>query len=586
VTVESDNPYIPFGYNYTTPELFAVDLDSAHASATGVSYLDADFGFGPALLLDKSLLSDVTVYEGDLVTHNVRLVNTRPGSEQGPSQYTLWAADLPTDGSPPVSTSGNQAWFNRQEGIGIPDSRYAVCGLKDNTQQYGTTGYNIGIRPGTVLTVAYRLYLKEIEELKTGTGQADTLEVSLWLTNEKQAPLTFDYSAADFSEPAGETCVFSQILTRSWAWSDFRDNQVELGFLGEKGSGNAPEVVGLDAAALIITSDEPCGGPNDSIAVLPMTDTYDADKLSFISTAPPEDSVYTTDTPYTTTGVISWTNLSPLNAGQVKQLTLLFEALELPNRDSTTVTNTLAVTGALYANGGQCTRPATWSPTRSWAPAPSPTWCGMTTASVWEVPLRMESRQSGSPASVFVVVELWQDDGDSNFERGSGSNDDDLVLSTTTTITGFYLFDGFQNGDYLVCVDPATLPTGFSKTGDPDAPDVPCAGNCDNTGGTLAPIPINNSATLTTNDDDLDQDFGYYGNSIIAGTIWHGRNQSGTESPDAGEEWLTSVVVTLTNGTLMPTTTAENGCFRFIGPYTGTYTVTVDAASGDMGSGA
>jgi hypothetical protein len=135
VTVESGDPYIPFGYNRTTPELFAVDLDSARASTTGVSYLGADFGFGPVLLLDKSRLSDVTVCEGDLLTYAVSLVNTRPGGEQGLCQYTLWATDLPTDGSPPVSTSGNQPWHNRHEGIRVLNSRYAVCDSKDKSQQ-------------------------------------------------------------------------------------------------------------------------------------------------------------------------------------------------------------------------------------------------------------------------------------------------------------------------------------------------------------------------------------------------------------------------------------------------------------------
>jgi hypothetical protein len=365
--------------------------------------------------------------------------------------------------------------------------------------------------------VAYRLCLKEIEGLKTGTGQADNLEVSLWMTNEKQAPLTFDYTAADFSEPAGETYVLSQILRRSWAWSDFRDNQVEPGFLGDKGSDNQPGDIGLDAAALIITTDEPCLGANDTIAVLPMTDTYDADKLRFISAAPPEDSVCTTDTPYTKTGVISWTNLGPLYAGQVKHLTLLFETLEPPNGVSTTVNNTVAVAGALYVNG----RPV---------------------------------------------------------------HDATLVLTTTTTITGSYLFDGLRDGDYLVYVDPTALPAGFSQTGDPDVPDTSCGVSCDDTGGTVSPIAINNSDPITTNDDDLGQDFGYYGDATIDGTIWHDRDRSGTSSPDAGEEWLTGVVVTLTNGTLLTTTADENGYFRFVGPYTGTYTVSADAASGNMGT--
>jgi hypothetical protein len=74
--------------------------------------------------------------------------------------------------------------------------------------------------------------------------------------------------------------------------------------------------------------------------------------------------------------------------------------------------------------------------------------------------------------------------------------------------------------------------------------------------------------------------------SIIEGTVWHDRNRSGTSAPDTGEEWLASVVVTLTIGVdTYTTTTDSNGYFQFIGNYTGTFTVTVDADTGDMSSG-
>jgi uncharacterized repeat protein (TIGR01451 family) len=577
VTVKSDDPYIPYGYNYTTPELFAVDLDAAHATATGVSYLDADFGFGPVLRLDKSLVSDVTVYEGDLVTYNISLLNTRPGSEQGLCQYTLWATDVPTDGSPPAPATGNQAWDNRHEGIGVPNSTYAVADMENNSQNYGLTGYNIGVQAGNILTVEYRLYLKEIVEFITGKNNEDKLVVSLWLSDTEQAPLTFEYTGADFSEPAGGTYVFSQVLTRAWAWSDFRDNQVELGVEADQGSTSPYGDIGVDAAALIITTDQPCGGPNDTIAVLPVTDTYDADKLRFVSAMPPEDSLYTTNTPYLNTGVISWTNLGPLDAGQIKQLTLLFEALEPPNGVSTTLTNTVGVSGALYANGRPVHQASDWVTNTVLG-------TGSIGDTVWNDSDQDGVEDDGEPGIGFVVVELWLDDGDATFERGSGSNDDSLILTTTTTITGFYLFDGLQDGDYFVYVDPSTLPIGFSQTGDPDVAG-PCDGSCDNTGGTNGPIPINNSDGITTNDDNLDQDFGYYGPALIDGTIWHDRNRSGTGSPEAGEEWLTGVVVTLTNGSLLTTTTDANGYFRFEGLSAGTYTVTVGPSSGDMSSG-
>ncbi|MGD1993025.1 MAG: SdrD B-like domain-containing protein [Anaerolineae bacterium] len=573
VAVESDDPYIPFGYNFTTPEVQAVDLDSAHASSTGVTYRDADFGFGPVLRVDKASLADGVVYEGETVTYTISLVNTRPGNgtdSAGYCQYTIWSDALSADGNPPSPETGNQIWQDNEEALGAPNSVYAVADLENNTQQLGLSDFNIGPQAGNILTVEYRLYFKEVAELQAN----DNIEVSLWLTDTKHSTLVFEYAGADFPGSAGDTYVFTEVLTRAWAWSDFTLNRTELGLVADKGNTAPYGDIGLDAAALIITTDQQnCGGPNDTISVLPMTDTYDASKLRFVSADPPATATGTAGEPYAATGVISWTNLGPLYAGQVKQVTVFFEALEPANGISTTITNTVTVTHALYANGRPVHEASDWV-------TDTVQGTGSIGDVVWNDITQDGVQDSGEPGIPFVVVELWQDDGDGSFEP-SGANSDDFVLTTTTTITGFYLFDGLPDGDYFVRVDATTLPTGFTQTGDPD-------GTLDHVGGTTTPITINNSDASSTNDDDLDQDFGYSGNTIIDGTIWHDRNQSATSTPDDGEEWLTSVTITLTNssGAVVATTTSDqNGYFRFVGAYNGTYTVTVGTGTGDMATG-
>jgi hypothetical protein len=61
--VDTGDPDLPYGYGLTTAGVYAVDLDSAGTNPAMVSYLLADFGFGPVLLVDKARSSSAPVYE-------------------------------------------------------------------------------------------------------------------------------------------------------------------------------------------------------------------------------------------------------------------------------------------------------------------------------------------------------------------------------------------------------------------------------------------------------------------------------------------------------------------------------------------
>jgi hypothetical protein len=107
-----------------------------------------------------------------------------------------------------------------------------------------------------------------------------------------------------------------------------------------------------------------------------------------------------------------------------------------------------------------------------------------------------------------VTLRLYNDvNGNTKYDAGT----DTLVTSTTTDISGQYLFSGLADGNYVVVVDPATLPSGYEQSADPTVPGS-CRGtaDCNNEGG----------ATLAGN-SDLTVDFGYvlYGNYSISGTI-------------------------------------------------------------------
>ncbi|MEO7341249.1 MAG: SdrD B-like domain-containing protein [Luteolibacter sp.] len=111
-------------------------------------------------------------------------------------------------------------------------------------------------------------------------------------------------------------------------------------------------------------------------------------------------------------------------------------------------------------------------------------------------------------------------------------NADDIRQSNeqfaTTDSNGAYLISGLIAGTYTVVVDAATLPAGVTNTGDPD---VTKNGRTD--------------VTLTASESNTTTNFGYQGNSPIAGHLYIDTNKNGTQ--DSGEPDLASVDVLITD---------------------------------------
>ena len=80
-----------------------------------------------------------------------------------------------------------------------------------------------------------------------------------------------------------------------------------------------------------VTTDEPCGY-SDVLNPAPVTDVYDADRLTFVSAEPAEAGVTTGGvSPYANTGTITWNTVGPIYAGETKVITVTFTALEPPD---------------------------------------------------------------------------------------------------------------------------------------------------------------------------------------------------------------------------------------------------------------
>lgn len=147
---------------------------------------------------------------------------------------------------------------------------------------------------------------------------------------------------------------------------------------------------------------------------------------------------------------------------------------------------------------------------------------------------------------------------------------DDIVYPFTTDANGDYLVDLLPGGEYVVTVTGG-IPAGIANNFDADGGD-------DDT----------SSLTLGAGEDNLDQDFGYAGDSSIGDLVWHDDNRNGVL--DGAEAGLANVEVDLLwpgfDGILgtpdddtFTVTTDGNGAYLFEGLNPGDYTVTVNVGT-------
>lgn len=158
---------------------------------------------------------------------------------------------------------------------------------------------------------------------------------------------------------------------------------------------------------------------------------------------------------------------------------------------------------------------------------------------------------------------------------GGANSADDIVITVVTDANGNYLFDGLPAGDYVVAVDPASLPDGLTPSYDLD-------------GDTTSPDG-STAVTLGATEDIDTVDFGYQGGSSIGDTVYFDRDRDGTQDVggNGDEPGLDGVVVTLTwegeNGIFgdaddetFTTTTDADGFYEFTGLPAGEFQVDVD----------
>lgn len=174
-------------------------------------------------------------------------------------------------------------------------------------------------------------------------------------------------------------------------------------------------------------------------------------------------------------------------------------------------------------------------------------------------------QDAGEPGLAGVTVLLYRDVNNNNLLDGG----DIFLAAGVTNAGGTYLFEGLADGNYVVVVNAATLPSGFSQTYDNSGP-LDGIGQADIVGGNTV----------------LSADFGYRytagGASLytIGGRVYHDLNNSGNDEGEPGFVGVDVTVVCNVGAFVVPTN--GTGVWTLAGIPQGSTCTVLDADETDL----
>ncbi|MEP2774555.1 MAG: SdrD B-like domain-containing protein [Luteolibacter sp.] len=522
VVVDDADSDLPAGYTLpsSASNRSAIDLDSTRVISTAVNDLTADWPFISALTLSKTV--SPTVYgAGQLINYTIDLENHAASvAAKTVPVRTAWASTV----------TANRSAQNPANAQGDVDLNYARLDFSQNSDALVTSGgFTYDSPTGTITKVEliFNAYLSE--------ALVDD-EVNVSVNGTVFTTLT----TAQVNTLLGSASYYTVDVTSknaTWSWAQVQALTAQL--KANKSGGPDPGTVWVDSIGFRVTTTTvapPTGTYGlASIDPLPLTDTFDAARLEYVSSSLPPTSV--------SGGTITWANAGPLNPGGRKTITVTFRAKTTSTAVSTT--NTATSTGASFVSG----RPA-----------------------------------NGATSNVAVTINprgqigdfvFWDLNNNGAFDTGEPGIPNVLVTldngaQTRTDASGYYIFRNLPDGTFTVAINTASLPwTSFTQTKDPDA-----------TVNNASTVTINNSNVSTADDGYLDRDFGYRSvSNVISGYIFQDSNGNGIK--DAGEIYLSGVNVALSGGPIgLVTPTDSSGYYSFGSLANGTYTVGVVQPSG------
>jgi len=449
----------------TTADTLAVTL------ALGQDDNDADFGFAPALRIEKRLETAAPPVIGEKITFSIDLVNALPGdsSAVGYCVYYVWPSTAATGGGT------NDSFANPNNALGAPNSTYANADFSGGANRWMSgSAFASGGRSSGITKVegVYNFYLNDYLV-------DDYLTVSM---SGGAAPWSDSFAFDEMNrQAAGEDArgyLTSEIAGTyapggAWDWDDFNVPGLTLQVdVDKNGSGEATSIY-LDAFGFRVTTDDPsCTSINSTISWLPLDDTFDPAYLQFVSADPPPSS--------TGVGSLHWDNLGPLYAGGTRTVTVNFTALAAVND----TTNTVKANEARFLNGND-TNDAGDSATVDITASGSISgrvFANTTTTGGWVTGTGYGGGDTFFPGT---RLQLWgcfstitgliltdatlPPGGDNQPCTDSANGGEWLMIATTVTgDNGAYSFTGLRDGFYNVIVDTSTLPPGFTNSVETD----------------------------------------------------------------------------------------------------------------------
>lgn len=530
VQVDRLDTDIPTGYTITSSETIAVTINNADST-------DNDFGFAPTLLVTKS--GTESVYEGEDVQYTINVSNNYPGAGVQ-KNYDLWTGTATS--APPA----NKQWTNPANAQGAPDGNVASAIFSNAKEELSTSNFTPALPAGNITKVELILRART-----TGfqTGDGSTLDFDITgttFTGNASYPVNaFSLDSATLLDGVYDITA-GKTLT-DWNLTDFAAQAMTV--TASKAGNPGTVDVYIDAVGFRITTTE-----SATLNPVPLTDTYNADELEFVSAIPAQDSASVVGS----VGTLNWDNIGPLAPGDSSSVTVNFIAKKVPNGVPIITTDTAIVTGATFENGtpandGEDTADTEIKPTAS---------IGDT---IFVDANRSGSQDLGEPGIVGVTVELL----DSN---------NNVIATDVTDANGNYLFENLIPGTYTVRVvtGTGTPLEGWTLSADPDLDGEPF--------DPANPDPLGDNQTTQTlvgGQFFSGADFGYFPPGYaLSGILWIDFNGDGIV--DENEIGLQYVTVDLydSNDTLIGTTiTDSEGAYTFAGLTNGDYYTVVDGTT-------
>ncbi|MEJ2746881.1 MAG: SdrD B-like domain-containing protein, partial [Anaerolineae bacterium] len=181
--VDTTDTDLPFGYGNTTATTYSV---KGLGTTISSPYLEADFGFGPILALDKQLVSSSPVSESHEVIYTIEMINTRPGDGTGQSAsctYTLWSGVEDTT----HSGGGTSSWSNPANVFNPsgPDALFASSNWQNNSDLIAGTNFNLANQGGNITSVEalMSIYVEATDSDTDGPIEDDMMTANLYFND-------------------------------------------------------------------------------------------------------------------------------------------------------------------------------------------------------------------------------------------------------------------------------------------------------------------------------------------------------------------------------------------------------------------